>query len=431
MFIIFLFFSFSCIANPDTLFNLGRQAFEEKNPVKAKHYFQQVLQQDVTNIHALRGMAFTYFYENNLPQACAYFQRCVACNSQDPDLIELYATVLDHTGQFERARDLFEMLHDYDHTRQQPRIKLPPLYIRNKEWYFVGKFVRNDKFWWYDSDIKNKKILLDLSSEWNGRGDVMQIIRYGKHLYNAGAKVVVFVRPDLVTLLQLCPYLEKVVGTNQEKPTADITYELTTDRCMVVMRDQLYSPSTDVPYLYADEQLVKKWHKRLSIDATINIGICWQSVKMLDYFTQKLIPGPKSITLDQLAPLLEQSNITFYSLQKDEDAEIASWNKHHASNQIISYHDLDTLPFMDSAAMMKNLHLIITVDTAIAHLAGALGVPVWLILPYVADYRWFNQTENTSPLYPSMIIFRQSRTGDWNSVIQTITNKLKGLCKNA
>src|SRR5579872_962373 len=418
-------------AAPNELVILGKQALEQKNVLHAKKYFLDAIRQDTSNFDALHGMARIYFFERDFPLSCNYLRQCLAHHPQNPDLIEQYATALDFMGDFKQARDIFEMLNDYDPTRRQPLVKLPTLYIRNKEWYFVGKFVRPDLVWWYDRDIKGKSIVLDISSQWNGRGDVMQIIRYAKHLHKAGAIVTVFVRPDLVPLLKYCPYLAHVIGSNQEEPTADITYELNNDRCIVVMKEQMYGPSPDIPYLYADEQLTKKWAQRLSIDEGMKIGICWQSTKMLDHFSSKILPGPKSVPLEKLAPLLQQSFLTFYSLQKEEDAEIEQWNNGHPHNQIIAYSNLEIVPFMDSAAMIKGLDLIITVDTAIAHLAGALGAPVWLMLPYVADYRWFNQTDTTSPLYATMKIFRQPRAGDWESVVENIINELKALCNNS
>lgn len=427
MIIFLLFITASCFAGDEQqLLRKGKISLQQKKPFAAKNSFKKILEQNPRNIDALHALGITSFYENDLITACDYLKRCAMLQPNNVQFIDQYATLLDHTGEFEQARDLFEKLHDYNRKLQKPWIKLPPLYIRTMDWYYVGKFVRTDSLWWHNGDISGKTVLLDLSSQWNGRGDTIQIIRYANHLHEAGAQVIAYVRNEMIQLLNHCPFLHQVISKDNPKPPADITYALTTDKSMVLMRDQLYEPSKDVPYIFSDPILEKKWEQRLQADPLLKIGICWQSVKMQDHFSSRVIPGPKSVELKQLAPLLYQKGISFYSLQINEQREIEEWNKNNPDAQVITFDDLDSEhPFMDSAALIKQLDLVISVDTSIAHLAGAMGIPVWVMLSYASDFRWLEQERTDTPLYPTMKLMRQPKYGDWHSVVWQIKNNLR------
>src|SRR5204863_775946 len=127
----------------------------------------------------------------------------------------------------------------------------------------------------------------------------------------------------------------------------------------------------------------------------------------------------RSIPLNAVAKLASIPGVQLISLQKGEgQAELASVRSHYS---IIDLGDFDTAhgPFMDTAAIMKNLDLVVTSDTSIAHLAGALGVPVWVALPYVCDWRWLLDRSD-SPWYPTMRLFRQQHPGDWQSVFEAV-----------
>lgn len=130
----------------------------------------------------------------------------------------------------------------------------------------------------------------------------------------------------------------------------------------------------------------------------------------------------KNIQLATFDPLAQLQNIQLYSLQKIhgyKELQNCTFNLHIFDETF----DRDNGRFMDTAAIMKNLDLIITIDTSIAHLAGALGVPVWVLLPYKADWRWMLNKTN-SPWYPTMRLFRQKKPGDWETVIQEIIKEL-------
>jgi ADP-heptose:LPS heptosyltransferase len=129
----------------------------------------------------------------------------------------------------------------------------------------------------------------------------------------------------------------------------------------------------------------------------------------------------KSCSLETFSPLCELDNITFYSLQKGQPSEQAK-NPPKGMN-LVDYTE-EIKDFSDTAALIQNLDLVLSVDTAVAHLAGALGKPIWTLLPFVPDWRWMLNRED-SPWYPTMKLFRQPAPRDWESVINRIEEALK------
>lgn len=414
-----------CAEPVEHLIAKGRIALQQKNKDAALAAFTQVLEQNPDHSNALFYMGVLHYYANDGYRALPYLQRCYEQNPEHAQHLNAYATVANHMGQFDLARDIIEAQYGAEPHDATLRTKLLPMYLRNMDWHYALKLCRINDLWWYNEDINNTTVLLDLSSQWNGHGDVMQIIRYAKHLHAAGARVTAYVRPEMVPLLSLCPYLEQVIATTHSKPSLEKEYALTTDRLTLIMHDTLHSSSKDVPYLSADIVRCQQWEKKLAPYKTFKVGICFQSTKMRDYFTDTIYPGPRGMQGEELAPLFAVPGVSFFSLHKEQDApakQLCAHNTFHVFDEL----DASYGAFMDTAALIKQLDLVITVDTAIAHLAGALGVPTWVMLPHAGDFRWFcNPTE--SPWYPTMKLFPQTKQGEWDAVIEKVKNELQQL----
>jgi hypothetical protein len=154
---------------------------------------------------------------------------------------------------------------------------------------------------------------------------------------------------------------------------------------------------------------VGQWRDRLEDDVSrLRIGLVWSGNEQ------------RSFSLAMFSPLSLVKDITFYSLQKGEAAK--QTENLHGIMQIVDY-TVEINDFSDTAAFIENLDLVITVDTAVAHLSGALGKPVWTLLPAVPDWRWMLDRED-SPWYPTMKLFRQSLNGDWGQVVEIVTEEL-------
>lgn len=417
------------LESADHFYTLGKRAFDNKNEIVARTYFEKALEVDPNHFHAHYHLALTEYYAN---KGLAAKQHILACLGQQPrnfGLAQTTATILNTIGEFDRALRLFEILFEKEPQNASIKTKLLPLYLRNMDWHYAEKLCRINDLWWYDQNIHGKTVLLDLSSQWNGLGDVLQIVRYAKHLHDAGAVVTVKVRPELLSLLSECSFISRVIPASQHNPSTDLQYHLTADRSVLRMQDLMYAPAKEVPYLYAQPARIKKWSSSFWADTSFKIGICWQSSKMREYFTNAVIPGPRAFDPTLLKPLLGIKNVSFYSLQKGENAALEKLQKEGYALYSFEAFDTDGA-LLDTAAIMKHLDLVITVDTSIAHLAGGLGVPVWVMLPHAADFRWFSHRSD-SPLYPTMKLFRQPAQGDWRNLINDVIKELSDLIAGA
>jgi hypothetical protein len=186
-----------------------------------------------------------------------------------------------------------------------------------------------------------------------------------------------------------------------------------------LLRTTLASIPQSIPYLHPDPHLVEHWRRHLAPLLDLKIGIAWQGNPHHPDDRRRSIP------LKHFAPLAKLKNVTLVSLQ-----QVAGLDQIPAAAgtvplvDLVSRLDLRRGPFTDVAAMMKGLDLVITSDTSIAHLAGALGVPVWIALCHVPDWRWLLDRDD-SPWYPTMRLFRQTRPGHWADVFDRITGSLE------
>lgn len=282
----------------------------------------------------------------------------------------------------------------------------------------------------YNQELKNylarggslhNKIVV-LKTEY-GLGDTLQFIRYAQMLKDKGARVIIESQKPLIPLLCLCPYIDEIHPQGAVIPAHFFALLMSLP---LIMNTTMETISNKMPYLYADPALIELWKPRMLNNKKLRIGICWQADTHAQSNNQTVIMDAKakSISLKELAPIADIESVQLYSLQKVNGLD----QLQQANLKVIHFDDLDTKhgPFMDTAALIKNLDLVITIDTSIAHLAGGLGVPCWLLLNYGADWRWM-VNRNDSPWYPTMKLFRQKKPGEWNGVIEEVKNAIHKL----
>ena len=263
------------------------------------------------------------------------------------------------------------------------------------------------------NSIAGKRILLRPEG---GLGDTIQFFRYAQVLKEMGAHVIASVQKPLVSLLSHCPFVDELIHSGQavEPYHASCTFM---SLPAVFHSDEETTPQ-NIPYIHPDPVLSSYWGDYFEQTKTFNIGICWQADVHND--VSRLPVAHRGIPLEKLLPLTEIENVHFYSLQKKDGveqlADVPDDTPLHVFDD--TFDELHG-PFTDTAAAMQHLDLIITVDTAIAHLAGALGRPVWLLLPYSTDWRWV-AGKTTSHWYPTMRIFKQPHPFDWDTVVDTM-----------
>jgi tetratricopeptide (TPR) repeat protein len=262
--------------------------------------------------------------------------------------------------------------------------------------------------WLGGNESAGKTILLHSEQ---GFGDTIQFCRYVPQVAARGARVILEVEEPLQGLLTGLAGTARVVAKGDRLPDFDLRCPLPS--LPLAFGTQLETIPSAEAYLQAPDRALVKWGARLPIKRRPRIGIAWAGN------AKHIRDRERSIDLRDLLPLMD-TDATFVSLQKQVRA--ADMETLKKSDDIIHFgHELEN--FSDSAALISHLDLVISVDTAIAHLAGALGRPVWILLTYVPDWRWLLERDD-SPWYPSARLFRQSETRDWDSVIARVRDAL-------
>ncbi len=263
---------------------------------------------------------------------------------------------------------------------------------------------------WDGSSLQGKSILLYPEQ---GLGDTLQFIRYAPLVKQTGATVIVQCQPPLLRLLATCAGIDRLLPEGTDLHPFDVQAPLLS--VPRILRTTLDSIPANIPYLSADPDLRARWRESLSGVADVKVGIAWQGN-----------PGHKrdrqrSVPLDAFAPLAEVPGVRLVSLQKGPGREQLT----ELAERVRVLDLADELEdFADTAALLSNLDLVITVDTAVAHLAGAMGIPVWVALPIVPDWRWLLERDD-SPWYPTMRLFRQTAWGNWAGVFERLTEALR------
>jgi tetratricopeptide (TPR) repeat protein len=357
-------------------------------------------------------------HTDDIQEAIKYFQLCLALDSNNSEALFGYAKCLVKKNKLSESINLIEKARSINPTEPSYKSELLKLYLLANRMENAEKIMPVN-LWWHNKNIAGQSFFLDLSKAGNGFGDIFLYVRYAKILKDAGAYVTVKIIPPLKPLLSLCPYIDNLIDYTPNISKFNNHYDICVGSLMIrTFEDN--SCITPHNYLYADDELIRLWRNKIN-PKTFNIGLCWEASPCIDLFTKKWNPNHRTIDAKQLVPLNELKGIHFYCLQKHFE---------YKPNLNITYFkdDFDEShgAFMDTAALMKNLDLVITVDTSIAHLAGALGVPVWLMLTLDNDYRWLADKSDT-PWYPSMRLFKQNEYGNWTSVVTEIKNNLTNL----
>ena len=271
--------------------------------------------------------------------------------------------------------------------------------------------------WRGSDDIAGKTILIHAEQ---GLGDTLQFCRYVPGVVARGARVIFEVPKPLLTMMRTLAGAPEIVAMGDPLPDFDLQCPLLS--LPLAFGTQLESIPSETPYLSAPDSKIAAWRGRLGERKTPRIGLVWAGNPRKELPGSNRIDQQRSIRLDQLAPVLEVTECEFYSLQKGDDA-VSQLRGSPLQHRVADWTD-DLHDFSDTAALIENLDLVIAVDTSVAHLAGALAKPFWLLNRYTTCWRWLLDRDD-SPWYPTARQFRQDERRDWNDVVARVQAALQ------
>jgi tetratricopeptide (TPR) repeat protein len=266
---------------------------------------------------------------------------------------------------------------------------------------------------WQGQDLVGKRLLVHAEQ---GFGDTIQFVRYMSKLAQSGATVIFESPPALVRVLQGVPGIDMLFKRGEPIPEYDWHVPLLNIPGLV--GTCAHSILSSIPYLVAERELVSKWSERLAVcDPTkYRVGIVWAGNP------KHAKDRERSISPNELQQLSNVGNVHWINLYKAPKGAV---RQSAAPLSMIDWTE-DLTDYADTAALIAGLDLVISVDTSVAHLAGALGKPVWILLPYVPDWRWMLE-RRTSAWYPSATLYRQTLPGGWNSVLSNVAQDLRSM----
>jgi tetratricopeptide (TPR) repeat protein len=387
----------------DACNNLGFALAEKNRTDEALAYYERALQlrPDYAEAHSNTGLALAAI--GKLEEALHHCDRALRIAPNNADARLVLAVLLLLKGDYERGWEEYEW-----------RWKSGPMASRG-----IGPGVPSlspppyTQPLWDGAPLDGRTILLYAEQ---GLGDTLQFIRYAPLVQERGGTVIVECQSRLERLLGRSPGIDSLIPTGSPLPPFDFRAPLLS--LPRILKTTLTMVPAEVPYVFPAPRLVDSWKKVLGALSGYKVGIAWSADRRFDW------GGRRRVALQQFAPLARIPGVRLISLQKGQAAdEVGGLSGEFAITDFAAALDEAAGPFMDTAAIMKSLDLVISVDTSVAHLAGAVGVPVWIVLPFVPDWRWLMGRDD-SPWYPTARLFRQSRPGEWDDVFRRIAVEL-------
>jgi hypothetical protein len=268
---------------------------------------------------------------------------------------------------------------------------------------------------WNGESIDGRRVLLWTEQ---GTGDTIMLLRFAREVQRLGAHVLLQCPQALHALLRSCPFIDRVCDGSEADLKAD--YHCSLFDLPRILGTTIESIPQSVPYLCADDARSRQWSGRLASRVGLKIGIAWQGNR--DYPED----CHRSIPLKCFAPVAAINDVTLISLQFGDGRQQATERDLRFS--LVDWtNEMDQSgAFVDTAALLPQLDLVVTCDTAVGHLAGALGVPVWIALSTACDWRWFTGRTD-SPWYPPARLCRQTRLDNWSDVFEEIARDIRKL----
>ena len=412
--------------NVDALQLLGVLAHQNGKHEAAVELLTQALRLrgPVPSLHNNLGEAYRML--DRYPEAIAAYQKAILLQSDFAEPHNNLGTVYQNQAEFEKALACYECAircqPDYanaHYNRARTLLTLGDFERgwREYEWRWNKEDFRRPtpiQPAWDGSPLAGRTLLVQAEQ---GLGDTIQFIRYVLILQRQGANVLAEVQSALIPLLSQSG-IRGLIPQQRALPHFDVHAPLLS--LPRLLKTTLDSIPAKIPYLSAEPRLIDYWQSKLDEHSGFKVGIFWQVAK------NSPLPW-RSFPLAAAEPLANLPGVCLVSLQKGFGTEQIPANAERVP--VLDFaNELDETsgPFMDTAALVSQLDLVISADSAVAHLAGALGVQAWILLPLAADWRWMHSRPD-SPWYPTLRLFRQEKRGDWAGVFEKVAAALEAL----
>ncbi len=414
--------------------HLGAALRATDRPEEAEATLRRALALDPAAADALEAMGAVLHGLARYPQARGWLIRAAALRPGHPETLVNLGTVLRDQRRFADAEACFDRV-----LARQPAHAAPLLAGAHLA-RAVGRLVQGDlpggwegfeHRWrrfatppWTGEPLNGATILLHMEQ---GYGDALQFVRYAPLVAQAGGRVIVETHQLLFRLLASLGPSVQILVRGPEPPPHDVHCPLMS--LPRAFATDLATIPAGVPYLAPERGDVNRWRDRLQASPAgkpdgLRVGLVWAGNPRHRNDRNRSLPTAA------LRPLLAVPGVRFFSLQTGDARGDLARLAAGTPDAVIADPMDGVRDFADTGAILANLDLLITVDTAIVHLAGAMGVPAWLLLPYAPDWRWLLDRAD-SPWYPSLRLFRQPRPGDWATTLGTAAAVLKALATKA
>lgn len=405
--------------NPHALINLGTILQQQGKLTAAIRRYQKAIQLQPNLPEAYSNLGSVYKEQGDLEQAIAHYQTALQLRPNHPDAYRELGDVLQDRGEIAAAIAVYDraIAQFPQHVKLRgSRIRallisgdLQQGFAEYDQWR-LGMASSPRSFAqpvWDGSPLDGKPILI-YAEAGSGFGDTMQFIRYVPLVIQRGGQVIIECQPPLMRLLQSLPGIKQVIAMGQ--PLPEFAVQASVLSLPRIFSTTLTTIPATVPYLSPVDGFLLP-----SCQSTVlKVGLVWGGDPQHSNDRQRSCP------LQEFLPILQTANTVFYSLQKGE-------HRRELTEQFpIQDLSSDLNDFADTAAAIAQLDLLISVDTSVAHLAGAMGKPVWILLSASPDWRWLLQRQD-SPWYPSARLFRQAHYNQWSLVCQAVAIALKSL----
>lgn len=350
--------------------------------------YRRALQRDPHDVPTLSQYGGALAQLNRHAEAIAQYRKALAIAPGSADLRTHEGIVLLTMGEWAAGWRSFEA-----------RLTLPKVDPANR-------FPRDVPRWRGETDIAGRTMLLQAEQ---GLGDTLNFVRYVPLVAARGARVILRVQRDLGKLLAGIQGADVVLTNDDDVAGVDLWCPLM--GLPLAFGTDVTNIMSEVPYIRPRAEYVLLWQALLGLRRRPRIGIVWSA--------RQYIPL-RNMPLGALGPLLARGDLEFHALQQEIPEQDRVWLKEHPA---VVDHSAELKDFADTAALVSLLDLVVTIDTAVAHLAGAMARPVWLMLPYSADWRWLTDRTDT-PWYPTARLYRQQRPRDWQGVVAAVARDL-------